>query len=68
MHLLIDELNKIDMSLEVTSQEMIDLITTGKGTITFNSEDLPFRRFNAQQCPLSHYDMPLEICALFLIL
>jgi len=37
--LLIKELNKIDLSLDTTLEEMIALITTSKGTITFNRED-----------------------------
>ena len=33
--LLGDELNKIDLSSDTTSKEMIASITIGKGTITF---------------------------------
>ena len=39
--LLIEELNKIDLSPNTMPKKMIASITTGKGTITFNSEDLP---------------------------
>jgi len=36
-----DELNKIYVSPEVTPEEMVASIITGKGTITFPNEDLP---------------------------
>jgi len=39
--LLTDKLNKIYGSPKSTSIEMIALITTGKGTMSFNSKDLP---------------------------
>ena len=40
MQLLIDELNKIDLSPDATPKEMIASITTRRGIVTFNSEDL----------------------------
>ena len=39
--LLRDELNKINLSIEAIPKEMIALITSRKGTITFSNEDLP---------------------------
>ena len=41
--LLIEALNKIEVSLEATPEEMITSITAGKGTINFSSEHLPSR-------------------------
>ena len=39
--LIIDELNKINLSLKATPKEIIALITLGKDTTTFNNEELP---------------------------
>lgn len=39
---LLNALGKIDVTPEVTPEEMITAVTTGKGTITFDDEDLPF--------------------------
>ncbi|KAJ8431969.1 hypothetical protein Cgig2_026995 [Carnegiea gigantea] len=41
--LIMEELNKIDMSSDTMSEEMIASIITSTVTITFNSEDLPLR-------------------------
>ena len=37
---LTEDLNKIEVSPKATIEEMMPLITTDKGTITFTSEDL----------------------------
>ena len=39
--LLIDELNKIDLSPEATPEEMVALVMSGKETLTFSIKDFP---------------------------
>jgi len=39
--LLIEELNQIDQSPGTTPKEMITIVSTAKGSITFSNEDLP---------------------------